>query len=283
MIVVLASTTTDNALRELGAFLPKLAGAIVLLVVGVIVARLIARLVARALVAAGADDLGERWGVHPVLARAGLPPTISRLARVVVRLSLTAVVVFAALSLLGLEFLSQSLNQALLFVPQLLVALVLLLAGVVLAGLARERVDRVSYQMDFPVPLGRLAQIVVLTVFVLTAAVQVSVATSVLLLIAAIALAAGGATLALAFGLGGRDVARALSAGRYVRGSFQIGQRIGVQGVEGEIVAIESAATIVSTGDGSRVRLPHHLLLESIVTVRDTPAEPPSPGAQEPA
>jgi small-conductance mechanosensitive channel len=247
------------------------------------VARLIARLVARALAAAGADDLGERWGVHAVLARAGLPPTVSRLTRVVVRLSLTAVVVFAALSLLGLEFLSQSLNEALLFVPQLLVALVLLLAGVVLAGLARERVDRVAYQMDFPVPLGRLAQIVVLTVFVLTAAVQVSVATSVLLLIAAIALAAAAATLTLAFGLGGRDVARALSAGRYVRGSFTVGQRIGVQGVEGEIVAIESAATIVSTGDGSRVRLPHHLLLESIVTVRDTPPAPHSAGAQEPA
>jgi small-conductance mechanosensitive channel len=282
MTALLASTTANNAARALGAFLPKLAGAVVLLLVGLILARLIARVVARGLAAAGVDDLGERWGVHPVLERAGLPPTVSRLTRVVVRLSLTVVVVFAALSLLGLQFLSQSLNQALLFVPQLLVALVLLLAGVVLAGLARERADRVAYQMDFPVPLGRLAQIVVLAVFVLTAAVQISVATSVLLLIVAIALAAGASTLALAFGLGGRDVARALSAGRYVRGSFEIGQRIGVQGVEGEIVAIESAATILSTGNGLRVRLPHHLLLESIVTVHDVRAQPPSPDPQQP-
>ena len=51
------------------------------------------------------------------------------------------VIVFAALLLLlGLQFLSQSLNQGILVLPKLFIAAVLVLAGVVLAGFARERV-----------------------------------------------------------------------------------------------------------------------------------------------
>jgi uncharacterized membrane protein YraQ (UPF0718 family) len=71
-------------------------------------------------------------------------------------------VIFAALSLTGLQFLSDALNQAVLFLPSLLAAGALLLAGVVLGGFAREWVDRLAYQMDLP--LGRIAQVVVVVV-----------------------------------------------------------------------------------------------------------------------
>ena len=50
MTWLLANTTTDNAARAVGTFLPRLAGALALLIIGLIVARLIARLVARSLV-----------------------------------------------------------------------------------------------------------------------------------------------------------------------------------------------------------------------------------------
>lgn len=36
-----------------------------------------------------------------------------------------------------------------------MIAAALILAGVVLAGFARERVDRLTYQLDLPIPLGR--------------------------------------------------------------------------------------------------------------------------------
>ena len=256
----------DRAGDTVGDFLPQLAGALVLLVLGLLIAWMLGRLTRRALTAAGLDELAARWRVDETLARARLGRSLARLAGAAVRITVSIVVVFAALTLLGLEPLSQSLNEAVLFLPNLIVASALVLAGVVLAGLARERVDRLSYQMDFAVPLGQLAQVSVLAVFGLMALAQLGVSAGILFAVVVILLAAAAATFALAFGLGGREVAKALNAGRFVRGAFEVGQTISVGGVRGEIISIDPEATVIGTAEGA-VRVPNHLLVESVVTV----------------
>jgi len=266
----------DRAGEALGTFLPRLGGALLLLAVGALVARLLGRLLTRGLRGAGIDGLAERWGVHDVIERIGLERSFAQLLGRAVRIALTLVVLFAALSLLGLQFLSQSLNQAVLALPKLLIAAGLLLAGVVLAGLVRSRADRLAYQLDLPIPLGQVAQITVIAVFAVTAAAQIAVSTLVLMVVLAILLAAGAATFALAFGLGGREVARALSAGRYIRGAYRVGQTISVGDVRGEITTIESAFTVLATGATQTVRVPNDLLLGSIVTIHGD--EEPTPG-----
>jgi small-conductance mechanosensitive channel len=268
MIAPVASVL-DRAGDSLGDFLPQLAGAFVLLVVGLLVARLVGRLVRRGLLAVGLDEFARRWGITDTLVQARLQPSLAALVGAAVRITLSVIAAFAALTLLGLELLSQSLNEAVLFLPNLLAALALLLAGVVLAGLARDRVDRFTYQMDFAVPLGQFAQISTLAIFALMAATQVGVSADILFIVIAILLAAAAGTFALAFGLGGREVARALNAGRFVRGAFQVGQTISVGQVRGTIVAIEPEATVIGTGDGL-VRVPNNLLLESMVTIHGT-------------
>jgi Conserved TM helix/Mechanosensitive ion channel len=264
------ASVINRAGDTLGEFLPQLAGALILLVVGLLLAKLAGWLVRRGLRAAGVDDLAERWRVNETLARAGLQGSLAGVTAVAVRVILSVIVVFAALMLLGLEPLSQSLNEALLFLPNVIAAAAIVLAGVVLAGLVRERVDRLTYQMDFPVPLGQLAQIATLAIFAITAAAQVGVSAGVLVLVVAIVLAAVAGTFAIAFGLGGREVARALNAGRFVREAYQVGQTIQVGEWRGRIVAIEPDATVLGTDDG-RVRVPNHLLLESVVRIQGGP------------
>jgi small-conductance mechanosensitive channel len=266
----------------LGDFLPQLGGALALLVIGLLAARLIGALVRRALTRARLDELAERWHIDDTLERAGLRTSLAGLCGAVVRIVLSVVVVFAALTLLGLEPLSQSLNEAVLFLPRLIVALVLVLAGILLSGLVRERVDRLTYQMDFPVPLGQLAQVATLAIFVIMAAVQVGVSAGVLIIVVAIVLAGVAATFAIAFGLGGREVARALNAGRFVRGAYAVGQTIEVGDLRGRIVAIEPDATVLGTDGGRRVRVPNHMLLESVVTIGAEPSEPPEPPERRP-
>jgi small-conductance mechanosensitive channel len=263
-----AVTLLDNAQDELGGFLPRLGGALVLLIVGLLVAALLGRLARRALEGVGVDTLAERWGVARVLERAGLGRSFSRLLGRVLRIALSLVVIFAALSLTGLQFLSDALNEAVLFLPSVLAAGALLLAGVVLGGLAREWVDRMAYQMDLPVPLGRIAQVAVIAVFAITAAAQVAISTAILMVLVALLLATAGTTFALAFGLGGRDVARELSAGRYLRTAYQTGQVISFGDVRGRIESIETAATVLRTEEGT-VRVPNHMLLGSVVTVHE--------------
>lgn len=263
----LAQSVLDRAGESLGESLPRIGAAVVVLVVGLLLVRVVGRLLVRALLAAGLDRLGERAGVHDVVARAGLERSLTRLIGVVIRIALAVLVVFAALSLSGVEFLRDSANQALLFLPRLVAAVALVLVGLVLAGGARERVDRITYQMDLRGPLGPLAQSAVIAVFAIMALAQLGIPTAILTVVAGVAFGAFALTLALAFGLGAREVAREVSAGRYVSGAFEVGQSVALEGIAGELVAIELASCLVETDDGRRLRVPHHLFLERIVEV----------------
>lgn len=258
-------TILDHAGESFGGYLPRIGAALVLLLGGLLVAWLLRRAIERGLRAAGFDDLGERWGAHDVLERVGLKRSLSRVIAGAVRLAVIIIVVFAALSLLGLAFLSEALNAGVLFLPRLFVALALLLIGMVLSELARTHVDRLAEQMDIPGPLGALAQAVVLALFVVTALAQLGIPTEVLLLLAGILLAAAGLMFALAFGIGGRDMAREVSARRYVEGAFDVGQEITVNGTRGRIASIESTCTVLDTAQGERVRVPNSQLIASPV------------------
>jgi small-conductance mechanosensitive channel len=272
------ATVIDQAGNQLGGFIPRLGGALFLLVVGIVVARVVARVLRRALRMAGLDSASERWGVADVLERAGLGRSLAHVIAVAVRISLTVVVVFAALSLLGLQFLSQSLNAGVLFLPKVLAAMALVLIGVVLAAFVRERVDRTATQWDLPIPLGPVFQVTVLAIFVITAAAQLTISTALLMVLVAILLAAAAAPFAIAFGLGGRDVARSLSAGRYVRAAFEEGQTIRIDGMRGSIESIEPSATVLRTPT-ERIRVPNHVLLSETVVIEegDAPAGAEAP------
>ena len=253
--------------------LPRFVGALLLLVVGLIVVRVVARLIRRALTAAGIDDHAERLRVHDALGRAGFGRSLAAAIELAVRLTLTLVVVFAALSLLGLAALEQSLNAGVLFLPKLIAALAILVVGLVLGGLTREWVERLAGQMSLPPTVPLLAEAAVIAVFAVTALAQIGIPTTILATVAGVIAGAAALTFALAFGLGSRDVAREASAGRYVSATFRVGQRIGLGDLSGEILAIEAASTIVETDGGKRVRVPNHMLLDSVVAIDgDTPA-----------
>jgi small-conductance mechanosensitive channel len=149
-----------------------------------------------------------------------------------------------------------------------LAALALVLIGVVLAAFVRERADHAATQWDLPIPLGPVLQVVVLAIFIITAAAQLTISIALLMVLVAILLAAAAAPFAIAFGLGGRDVARSLSAGRYVRAAFSEGQVIRVEGIRGTVERIEPAATVLRT-DTETIRVPNHVLIGHTVVIED--------------
>ncbi|HKO29448.1 MAG TPA: mechanosensitive ion channel domain-containing protein [Solirubrobacteraceae bacterium] len=263
----LATSILGQAGQALGGFLPRLGGALMLLLIGLFLTRLFTRLLARGMQAIGVDRLADRGGVSSVLQASGLGASLAGLVARAIRIFLTIVIVFAAVSLLGLQFLSVSLNQAILELPRLFIAAALVLAGAVVGGAARQRTDRLTYQLDFPVPLGQIVQVAVLGVFGILAAAEIGIATELLLVMIGVLLAAVSGTFTLAFGLGSRDVARALSAGRYLRHDYRVGQEISFGDIRGRITRIHSTGTMLDAGAGRSIRVPNHLLLDSVVTI----------------
>jgi small-conductance mechanosensitive channel len=262
-----AVTILERAGERLGEYLPRLGGALAILLGGVVIAAVVTRLVRRVLRAVGTDETAQRFGVHDALRLAGLGRSLSGVLAGAVRWTIYAITAFAIFAVLGPLFLSDSLNRAVLFLPNLLVAGVLLLAGVVLGSAMRVSVERSTAQMNLTLPLGGLAQAVVIAVFAVSAAAQIGVSTDILTGLVAILLGGAVLTVALAFGLGGRDAARAVSAGRYVRDTLHVGQVISVGRHEGRIRSIELTATVLDRGDGVAVRVPNSILLDRVVLI----------------
>jgi small-conductance mechanosensitive channel len=260
------ATTLDRAGDQLGDFLPRLGGALLLLLLGLLASIVIGRLTRRALVRAGLDRFAERTGTNELLGQAGLGSSLSALIGTAVRLTIVVVVCFAALTLLGLAFLSDSLNETILYIPRLIVALALVLIGVVLGSFARAWIERSSAQLDFPTGIAPVVQVVIIVVFGLCAAAQAGVAVAPLAAIALVLLGSIAVTLTLAFGLGAREIARSLTSGRYARADFAVGQTIRVGDLRGEIVRIDAAATTLRSGEDT-IRVPNSVLVERIVTV----------------
>ena len=263
------ASIVDVAGDQLGEFLPRLGGALVLFVAGLVLASIVGRITRKALVRAGLDRLAERTGASEVLGRGGLGGSLSALVAAAVRITIIVVATFASLTLLGLAFLSDSLNEGILFIPRLLTALALLLIGIVLGALARAWLERTSAQLDFPIAIGPVGQVLVVLIFGLCAAAQAGVSVAPLVVGALVVVGAAAATLALAFGLGAREIARALTSSRYARADFEVGQTIRIGDVRGEILRIDAAALTLAAGDET-IRVPNSVVVEQIVVIEQT-------------
>lgn len=84
----------------------------------------------------------------------------------------------------------------------------------------------------------------------------------------AIVLISVGLAVALALGLGSRDIASQILAGIYVRELYEVGQQVQVGAVEGQIEEIGTVKTTLLTEAGELVSVANRTLLEQQVSSR---------------
>jgi hypothetical protein len=206
----------SNALNSFLAAIPQVIGALVIILIGWIIAGVLARIVTEVLRRAGADRLFAEHGgqVYGQQSR-NIKPSI--VAGELVKWLVRIVFLVAAANVLGLTQVSELLNDVLLWIPNLIVAAIILLLAPLLARFVRGAIEVGAGQMGFAnAPLlGRIAEIAIVAFAVIIAINQIGIAANLVNtlfigVVAALALAFG-----LAFGLGGRDVAAQLTQSWY--------------------------------------------------------------------
>jgi small-conductance mechanosensitive channel len=157
-----------------------------------------------------------------------------------------------------------------LYVPKVLGAALILLAGVLLAqllsGLVRGAAEGVG--LDYANGLARMAQGLVIIISISVAIGQLEVKTELLNYVIAIVLITVGLAVALAFGLGSRELVGQILAGIYVRERYEVGQRVKLADVEGQIEEIGTVKTLLLTDDGELASVANKVLLEQRVASR---------------
>jgi hypothetical protein len=194
-------------LTQIGAFLPRLALAIVVLIAGWLVAKVARFAVAKGLRAINFPVLTERAGIDGFLEQGGLKSdTTGIFAALVYWLVILAALVIAFNSV-GLTYITDLLGKVVLFVPKVIVALLIVTFGAYFARFVANAV--IAYCKNVGIQdaalLGTVAQYAIMAFVVLIALDQVDVGGEIVRESFLVMLAGVVFALALAFGLGGKD------------------------------------------------------------------------------
>src|ERR671913_791189 len=207
-----------SGLDAIFAFVAQLIGAIVILIVGYFVAKILQAVVARVLKAVGFDGWMERGGIKQVFDKAQTRETP---ATVLGKLAFWFVFIIAitmAADALGIRQVSAVLGQLIAYIPSIIAAVLILVLAALLANFLAGLV-RGATGSDLLASIARYAIIVYAAFAALTElgiAVQLTAPTF-LIVLGAVALAA-----AIAFGWGGRDVAKDIIERYYDRKDEQV-------------------------------------------------------------
>ncbi len=194
-------------LAEVGAALPHLLIALLVLVAGWIVAKLVRVALERALRAVNFPLVTERAGLDGFLRNGGIrSDTTALLALLGYWLVILATLVIAFNSL-GLAYITDLIGRVILFVPKLMVAILILAFGTYFARFIENTVCAYGKNIGLQDAelLGRIARYAIVTFVILIALDQVGIGGDLVRQSFLIILAGVVFAIALAFGLGGKD------------------------------------------------------------------------------
>jgi hypothetical protein len=191
------------------ATIPNLVVSLLVFVFGLMVAAILGGFVEKVFEAAKFDAFLKTLGLEPYFDRAGMRLRGSRFMGQLVNWFLVIAFLLAASDILKLGSVSLFLNNVLNYIPNIAVAVVIMLTAVVIANFLRRIVTAsvMSARLHAANFLGSLTWWAIIVFGLLTALVQLNVAVSIINtlvtgFIAMVALAGG-----LAFGLGGKEYA----------------------------------------------------------------------------
>ena len=214
------TTSLAAALSLFLGAIPRIIGFLVIIIIGWLISGALAAAVAAVLRAVKFNVLAQNSGLQGFVNNMGLRTDASGLLANIVKWFVRLIVLVVAFDALGLPAVSQVLQQFLLWIPNLIVAVVVL----VIAGLAANALSNLvrgstaQAGLGNPDLLATIARVAVWGFGIVVAVNQIGIAqalvnTLFMGFIGALALAAG-----LAFGLGGRETAAQIVQGWYRQG-----------------------------------------------------------------
>lgn len=249
---------TASLARLLGQFieyLPTLMGVVAILIVGWIVAGLLKRLTRKILlgfnsVVENNVDWGAARGMRFSTTSAGL------IASTVFWVTLLFFITVAS-GTMGLDAVSVWLTKTVEYLPAAVAGGVIVVIGFIAGGWLREAVISAAAGagMGQATSIGRIVQGIVIMTSIVLGIEQVGIDTTLLVSIITIALAAVLGGMALAFGLGSRDLVANLIGAHHAGRQFGPGDRVSIDDIEGVVTQITPTYLLVEGKDGT-ARIP---------------------------
>lgn len=238
----------DQFMSTLGAYLPSLIGAIMLLIAGVITAWVCRWMILR--LAQGLDQMSRKYSFGIQHLHVRWP--VSRIIAGIVYWLIILFFMTASAESLGLPGLAEWLGKLIVYLPSLFIALLIVWFGFVLGAVVRDKVSNAATatELQHAEELGAAARIVVVTLTIVIGLSQIGIHISLIEELVVVIAAAVVIALALAFGLGAGPAMMNIIAIGNLKQRYKIGDRIKVDAVEGVILSFTRTSVIIALEHG---------------------------------
>jgi len=212
----------DHAMQELARgfahFLPRLLAMLIIALLGWVVAFVLKVILRGILRITKFDKLSDNAGATQLLNKAALPSSSELLSRVVFWVVWLGFILLGV-QVLGIVGLQEYIARFFLFLPRLFVALFIVFFGLVAASFFSRAALLAAVNAEFPSPrmLATSIRSIIIVFAVSMAFEQLGLAERTILVAFAIAFGALMLGLAIAFGMGGRDLAKQFLERRFLK------------------------------------------------------------------
>jgi hypothetical protein len=200
-------SATSLLWEKLMWLIPALIIAVFVVLIGWMIATILGSVVEKILNKFNINKAAESLGISKALSGLSLGSNITRFAGLTVKWFIAIVFFLAASDILRLTQVTDFLNRVLLYIPNIIAAVLILAAGILLANILDKVIHKSAKVSGFISPnlLGQIAKWAILVFAILASLVQLGIATKLIEtlftgIVVMLALAGG-----LAFGIGGKD------------------------------------------------------------------------------
>jgi len=202
-----------SVLTQISQFMVNMLLVIVILIVGWLLSKLFKAVVSKALKAIKLDTLASRIELDKIISKGGITYTLSELIGVICYWLGLLITFMVAINAIGLTIAAELLNKVVLYIPNVIAAIFILIIGMFAATALKNIVKTAANNAGVSQgkSLGQVVEVIVMVFTIFVGLEQLNIGIRVTELTVGIILGSLGLGLALAFGLGCKEI-----AGRFV-------------------------------------------------------------------
>lgn len=261
MVIV---TFFESLFKTVGAYLPNLIGALLLLIIGWMAAKMLRGVTAKVLRACGIASLGEKVRFNELLQKAGITKSLDDILGAIVYYMVILVFLVSASEVLGVKVVLATLNTFIAFLPHILGAFLILVISLYIAKVVKDTVRSTSanFNIAYAGALSSILEIVIIGFGVILAMTEIGLdmtifTANITLIIAGVVLA-----MALSVGLGSRTIMSNVLARYYICQIYHIGDEVCLSGHKGKIIKITPVSVVLKTEHDENLHIPNERIIK---------------------
>lgn len=229
--------------------------ALLVLIFGWLFIKLLLSLLKKGLRVIKVDRFGKKLNEIEIIEGKKLNINLSKIILSFIKWSLLLILVIVVSEMMGLTIISEEIGNLIAYLPQLLSAAAIFVIGLFIANFVKKSIQTFfkSFELSGSKIISQLVFFILLAIISITALNQAGINTDIITSNLNLIFGAFLVSVALAIGLGAKEVVSDLMRTFYTRRTYEVGQNIKFNNIEGEIIAIEDISMTLKTATGKLI------------------------------